>query len=65
MALASQLLRGAVITLRSTLCACASESVSDCSAESWLRIGGGQDRVVRISVDPECLVKLMEEFKEL
>jgi hypothetical protein len=65
MALASQLLRGAVMTLRSTLCACASESVSDCSAESWLRIGGGQNRVVRISVDSESLVKLMEEFKEL
>jgi hypothetical protein len=65
MALASQLLRGAVMTLRSTLCACASESVSDCSAESWLRIGGGQNRVVRISVDSERLVKLMEEFKEL
>jgi hypothetical protein len=53
------------MTLRSTLCACASESVSDCSAESWLRIAGGQNRVVRISVDSERLVKLMEEFKEL
>jgi hypothetical protein len=52
------------MTLRSTLGACASESVSDCSAESWLRIGGGQDRVVCISVNSECLIKLVEELKE-
>jgi hypothetical protein len=52
------------MTLRSTLGACASETVSDRSTESWLRIGGGQDRVAYVPVNTERLIKLVEELKE-